>query len=128
MTVAGVDVTLTGEYTPLTACKAIKNAKLCLEVQNIQGKVESIQKAIRIIDEGLAASLDVKAGGEFAERLLALYDYMAQTLVQSNARNDSLKMDEVVTLLSDLRQAWQEIGQAQSGGQASASIKDSLSA
>ncbi len=51
-------------------------------------KGKSISKAIQIIDNGLRASLDKKAGGEIAEGLDALYEYMGARLLTANLNND----------------------------------------
>jgi flagellar protein FliS len=69
----------------------------------------AISKAIRIISEGLQASLDVQAGGEIAVRLNALYDYMCRRLLEANLRNDPAALDEVNRLLNELKAGWEEI-------------------
>jgi flagellar protein FliS len=91
---------------------AISNARLALSRKEIGAKGAAISKAIAIIDGGLKASLDVRAGGELAERLSGLYDYMLQRLLVANLRNDSAALDEVTRLLNELRGAWAQIGQA----------------
>ena len=77
---------------------------------NISAKGEGISKAIEIIDNGLRASLDHRNGGELAERLSALYEYMCSRLLHGNLRNDKAALEEVSALLRDLKGAWQEIG------------------
>jgi flagellar protein FliS len=72
-------------------------------------KGRSISHAIDIITNGLRASLDVEAGGEMAERMYALYEYMGTRLVIANANNDAAPIEEVTHLLSELRSAWEEI-------------------
>ena len=49
------------------------------------------------------------SGGELAERLGALYDYMAQRLLWANLKNETAPLDEVLTLLGELRDAWTQI-------------------
>jgi flagellar secretion chaperone FliS len=91
---------------------AISNACLAMSRKEIAAKGAAISKAIAIIDGGLKASLDVNAGGELAERLAGLYDYMLQRLLAANLRNDTAILDEVTRLLNELRGAWAQIGQA----------------
>jgi flagellar protein FliS len=67
--------------------------------------------AITIIDNGLRASLDQKAGGEIAQNLDALYDYMSRRLLQANIKNDIAIIEEIHGLMSDLREAWVQIGE-----------------
>lgn len=89
---------------------ALVKAKGNIAVNNIAAKGAAISHAITIIDNGLRVSLDLKAGGEIAENLDALYDYMSRRLFEANLKNDVTILDEVHRLLSDLRSAWVEIG------------------
>ena len=76
---------------------------------NIAEKGKSISKAIMIIDSGLRAALDKKAGGEIAEGLDSLYEYMSGRLVTANVTNDPAILEEVQRLLIELRDAWNAI-------------------
>lgn len=91
---------------------AIARARLAIERNDIPAKGGAISKAIEIIDLGLKASLDVKAGGALAERLATLYDYMLNRLLAANLRNDVGALDEIARLLNELRGAWAQIGRA----------------
>lgn len=92
------------------ALATLLNAKLNMKAGNIAIKGQAISKAISIIDNGLRASLDKKAGGEIAGNLDALYDYMSRRLLQANLKNDVGIIEEVHRLLADLRGAWVAIG------------------
>ena len=72
---------------------------------NIAEKGKSISKAIMIIDSGLRAALDKKAGGEIAEGLDSLYEYMSGRLLTANINNDPAIVEEVQRLLIELRDA-----------------------
>jgi flagellar protein FliS len=76
---------------------------------NIGEKGKSISKAIMIIDSGLRAALDKKAGGEIAEGLDSLYEYMSGRLLTANITNDPAILEEVQRLLIELRDAWNAI-------------------
>jgi flagellar protein FliS len=91
------------------AIAALHKAQHAMEQGDIQSKGQLISKAITIINGGLYAALDRKAGGEIAENLGALYDYMANRLLVANLRNDVSILQEVNKLLGDLRSAWCEI-------------------
>lgn len=95
------------------AITAINIAKFQMEQQQIAEKGASLSKAISLITDGLKASLDMASGGELAERLAALYDYMAQRLLWANLKNERAPLDEVLTLLGELRDAWTQIGSDQ---------------
>lgn len=91
------------------ALLAIASAKNQMLRKQISEKGSSITKAIKIIDEGLKACLDVKAGGEIANNLSDLYDYMNQRLLIANLKNDTAILDEVSVLLAELKGAWESI-------------------
>jgi len=91
------------------ALLAISSAKNQMLRKDIAAKGKSISHAILIIDEGLKSSLDKNAGGELAENLSALYEYMNQRLLLANLKNDVAALDEVSSLLSELKGAWEEI-------------------
>lgn len=94
------------------AIEALRKAKIYIEMKDIEMKTKSMDKAMRIIKDGLTAALDVKAGGALAEQLLALYDYISKEIVLANVQNNAERIDTCIGLLSDLRNAWHEIGQA----------------
>lgn len=74
-------------------------------------KGERIGKAIAIIDS-LQASLDSEQGGEVADNLARLYDYMNRRLLHANLQNDAAALDEVARLLNDIKSGWDQIGDA----------------
>ncbi len=88
---------------------ALIDAKRQIAQRNIAAKGQAISKAIAIIESGLRASLDIKAGGALGERLAALYDYMCTRLLEANLRNTPEHIDEVSRLLGELRGAWAQI-------------------
>src|SRR6476469_1487325 len=81
------------------AMKALGAAVVNMKANNIAAKGEAISKAILIIESGLRASLDKKAGGEIAEGLDALYEYMGKRLLLANLKNDVAILEEVPKLL-----------------------------
>jgi len=83
-------------------------AKGFIQQGNIAGKGEHISWAIAIID-GLKTSLDKSAGGEIAENLDALYDYMQRTLLQANLDNSIDQLDEVSKLMLTIKDGWDNI-------------------
>lgn len=81
-----------------------------IKSSNVAAKGAALSKAITIIDNGLRASLDKKAGGEIAANLDALYDYMSRRLLEANIKNDTAIVQEIHDLMADLRGAWVAIG------------------
>ncbi|KQW96864.1 flagellar export chaperone FliS [Massilia sp. Root418] len=92
------------------ALVSISNALVNMRSGNIGEKGKAISKAIMIIDSGLRAALDKKVGGEIAEGLDALYEYMSGRLLTANLKNDPAILEEVQRLLVELRDAWNQIG------------------
>lgn len=93
---------------------AIAIARAAIEQKNMQSRSVAIGKAIDIINEGLNASLNKEAGGELAEKLSALYDYMCSRLLYANLKSDVQALDEVSMLLGEIHSAWAEIEQTHS--------------
>ena len=91
------------------ALEAIRLGAMHMVAGRVADKGQALGKAVRIVEEGLKASLDRDAGGQLAFRLLDLYDYMVMRLLQANLRNDEAALTEVATLLGDLRDAWAQI-------------------
>ena len=84
------------------------SAKGYIERKQIQEKAESITKTIAILD-GLRSSLNIENGGEIAQNLDDLYDYMQRRLVVANADNDVAIIHEVRELLREIQEAWNSI-------------------
>jgi flagellar secretion chaperone FliS len=92
------------------ALVAVLSALTHMKAGAIPEKGAAISKAISIINSGLRASLDRRAGGDIAESLDSLYIYMSERLFLANLNNDPAILEEVQGLLADLRHAWNTIG------------------
>lgn len=68
----------------------------------------NVSRAQAILDE-LIASLDLKGGGEFAAHMQGLYAYLDRRLQESNMRKDPAGIEEVISRLSVVRDAWREM-------------------
>jgi flagellar protein FliS len=87
-------------------------ARGCLE-RNQRGdvgrKAQLLSQCMRIVAE-LRGSLNLKDGGELANNLNDLYDYMWRQLLRANADNNVGCLNEVMSLLGEIRSAWIAIG------------------
>ncbi|MDB2316400.1 flagellar export chaperone FliS [Luminiphilus sp.] len=90
------------------ALERTQKAKLAMKSGDIATKGELIGRAIDIVGS-LDAYLDLEQGGEIAENLRALYEYIVLKLFEANTSNDSDLLDEVVTLLTEVRAGWKGI-------------------
>ena len=73
-------------------------------------KLQGIAKTVAIV-EHLRLTLDRQAGGEIARNLENLYDYMVRRLLKANVDDDARILDEVGTLLREIKSAWDAIPQ-----------------
>jgi flagellar protein FliS len=92
------------------ALEKIANAKGFMQRGEVAQKGSQLTWAISIID-GLRMSLDKEAGGEIARNLDDLYDYVERRLFQANLENDPSILDEVTSLLREIKSAWDAIPQ-----------------
>lgn len=92
------------------ALSALKRAEIFIQQNDIAAKGKELSKAIDIIDTGLKHALNHDAGGEIADNLARLYDYMVIRLLKANLENNITYIQEVYQLLSDLALTWQQIG------------------
>lgn len=89
------------------ALKNLRIAQNSITQKNINGAHNSLIKAQDIIRE-LNGTLNLNAG-EIASNLRNLYLYMLERLVEANVNKDAEKVDEVIELLSTLKEAWDSI-------------------
>ncbi len=88
---------------------AIGTALVHLQDGNVAEKGQAVSKALDIVNNGLLAALDRERGGELAERMGALYEYIARLLLNANLQNDEKGFVEARRLLGELASAWNEI-------------------
>jgi flagellar protein FliS len=74
-----------------------------------------IVKAQKIIAE-LQGTLNLEAGGEFAQTMHRLYDYYDRRLIEANLRKQTAPIAEVERLLGEVRNAWFEMLRQQETG------------
>ena len=53
-------------------------------------------------------TLNTEKGGEMAQNLMRLYDYMYQQLVEGNIKKDAKIIHAVLAMLEDLKSTWEE--------------------
>ncbi|MCD6449927.1 MAG: flagellar export chaperone FliS [Thermotogaceae bacterium] len=69
---------------------------------------ENLKKAQDIVTE-LNLSLDMEKGGQIAQNLRALYNYMFKKLVDANVKKDAEAIKEVRGMLEELLDTWREV-------------------
>ena len=89
------------------AIQFLNKARVGMENKNIEETHNNIMRAQRIIQEFMN-TLDRQNGGEIAENLYRLYDYLNYRLIQSNVKKDIDGIDEVLRHLKELKATWEE--------------------
>jgi flagellar protein FliS len=97
---------------------SVMQARAAIRMKQIEAKGKAISKAVRIIDEGLKAGLNLRDGGKLADDLSALYAYVTVRLTQANLKNDEAALEECTRLIQPLREAWTAIGPRVEAGKA----------
>ena len=90
---------------------AIKFATMALqsiEKGDIAGQGKYINKTHDIINE-LSLALDLKKGGEVAQSLESLYQFMLSQLTLANIKSDRKALEIVIKILTPLSEAWEQL-------------------
>ena len=97
-----IQLLLEGALTRLAISKNL------IEQGDMSGKNEKIGNVVDIICS-LQESLDHERGGEIAGNLERLYDYMTRRLWDANRLNDVDIINEVMSLLLEVKAGWEGI-------------------
>lgn len=90
------------------AIERLIQGKAAMEQGNIAMKCERLSKALDII-MSLRDCLSMEDGGDVANNLDSLYDYMIRQVSTANAENQPELIDEVITMLREIKSAWDQI-------------------
>jgi len=108
--------------------QALAAAHAAMLRKDIPTKGKHIVRAVRLLEEGLKAGLDMERGGELARNLRTLYDYCTQRLTHANLHNDAAAIEEVQRLIAPVAEAWKQIGPQAQGAPAAAESATSVMA
>jgi len=90
------------------AIKFMYEAISFIETRNIQNAHDKIIKVQRIINE-LMITLDFEAGGEIANNLYNLYDFVMNELIKANIKKEAEGLNNSIEILQELLEAWKTV-------------------
>ncbi|MFT4765071.1 MAG: flagellar protein FliS [Oleispira sp.] len=90
------------------ALTRMSQAKNMIEQKNHEGKAKLLGRVMEIIAT-LQSSLDLDKGGDISSNLDRLYDYMNRRLLEASSANDIAMIDEVMSLLLEVKSGWDGI-------------------
>ena len=90
------------------AIKFLRQAVTALEAGDMAAKGRYVGRATDIINE-LDAVLDTDAGGEVAESLRGLYDFIRLHIQRGHLANDAQALTDAAALLTELNEGWKAI-------------------
>ena len=90
------------------AIERIAQARGAMQNGRVKEKGEFLGKAISIIG-GLEGCLDHSHDGNLSTNLSDLYHYMILSLTQANIEDDIARINEISSLLIEIKSAWEQI-------------------
>jgi flagellar secretion chaperone FliS len=87
------------------AIRFLNQAATALRAGNRQQFAVRLRRAEAIISE-LNLTLDMERGGDVAVRLRSIYMFSRRHLIEAQLKSDPQRVDQVVALLSELRESW----------------------
>lgn len=80
-------------------------ARAHIEQRRYELKARSLDRCVDML-HGLAGALDLDSGSEVVTNLGRLYDHCAQRLMLAGVKLEPAIIDEVIKLMSTLREGW----------------------
>lgn len=87
------------------AIKFLRISKFSIDEKDFSGANKNLLKTQNILTE-LMCTLNMDY--DISKRLYGLYDYMKRRLIEANIKKDTKIVDEVLNMLTDLRDTWQK--------------------
>lgn len=94
------------------ALQRLAQSRYAIEHNDVQNKGIYIGKAIGLVT-GLNNSLNMDAGGDIANNLSELYDFMLRKISEANMNNDVQAIDDVCEIIRTIKEGWDAIPQDQ---------------
>jgi flagellar protein FliS len=98
------------------ATRFLRQAAAAMRAGEVLRSHTPLDRAQAIVNE-LLVTLDHERGGEIASSLRSLYLFINREIVDARVQRDPEKLDTVIELLSELRDAWAQIESTGSGAE-----------
>ena len=92
------------------AIVSLREAVQAIETGNVQDRWKANNRATEILTH-LCTTLDHESGGDIAQNLHQLYQFMLGRLFEVDMKNDAEAAREVIGLLEPLRDSWRELAE-----------------
>ena len=90
-------------------------ARDAVQRRDIAARREAVSRVIAIVSQ-LQSTLDVERGGEVAASLDRLYSFILDRLLSASFKQDPAPLDDVLRVLTTLREGWTTIAKSESAG------------
>ncbi len=89
------------------ACKYVKVGKQAVLDKDAKKAHENLMRTQDIFYE-LMSTLDLDKGGDWAKSLFSVYEFIVRRLADANIKKDAEIVDEVIPLIEDIKDTWNE--------------------
>lgn len=94
--------------------KSLGRARLAIESGDMQAEADHTGRAMEALVE-LSTSLNMEQGADIARDLASLYVYMMNRVTDGLCSGSTAHIDEVISLVQELRSAWMQLQHNQQG-------------
>ena len=88
--------------------KFIKQAKVAMEKNDIQGRSTSVLKAQDIIRELMVT---LKTENDLGKEMMRMYDFILNRLIDANMKNSLEALEEAEQFVTEFRDTWKQVVQ-----------------
>ena len=96
--------------------QSLGEARSAIGRKDVPARTRAVSRALAIVTE-LQGTLNMKDGGKIAEELDRLYTFSVNRLLEVTTKQDAKGIDDVVNVLTPLREAWSQVAQEAAASQ-----------
>ena len=91
-----------------SALRFIDEGKEKINKNDVPGTFEKLNRA-RNIFLHLLSTLNMEKGGEFADKLSALYAYFVEKITMANVTKNISELNDIIPLIENIKKSWEKI-------------------